>query len=206
MEGKVYSRVDLLGEYYRNNTKGGGVFGRLVDSLNKRRFQQYSFHVPRGMYLRMEHFCDFVEEAAEAPFTQDKLINALFHEFLMVAFKTLDINMTFKQLMMMKQGAGKGMQLVKQDPDSFTFRVLPGGHKQKMEKVYVSFRRSYAIKLEILLEDMDQVVPDHGFIFEDVLAYMYCDFVNAYNKGNRAQLVKRIIKSLGPQEDEDEDD
>ena len=201
MGEKVYSRADLLGKYYEEGVKNTGFMGRLKHRLNQERFQQYSFHIPRTVFLRGQQFCVYIEDMSETTFDHNTLINTLYHEFIMMTYQTLDLKIIYKHLLNMRLGAGSVMQFVKQDPWNATFTVKPGIQKQNMEKLYVSFRQKYALVLETLLEDLETLYPDHGFIFEDVLAYMYCDFINSYNKGNRKQLVKQIIKTIDSDEE-----
>lgn len=202
MDDKVYSRADLLGKYYEDGVKGAGFMGRLMRRLNQDRYQQFSFYIPRSIFLRGQQFCVYIEDISETTFDHNTLINTLYHEFIMMTYQTLDLKIIYKHLLNMRLGAGSAMQLVKQDPWNATYTAKSGIQKKNMEKIYVSFRQKYALVMETLLEDLEGLYPDHGFIFEDVLAYMYCDFINSYNMGNRKQLVKQIIKTIDGEREE----
>ena len=57
-------------------------------------------------------------------------------------------------------------------------------------------RKKFVLRGEILLADMEEVWPDHGFTMERIFELLYIDFIDQYRKGKSASVVERVLKLL----------
>ncbi|MEH7510754.1 hypothetical protein V7159_24240, partial [Priestia megaterium] len=76
------------------------------------------------------------------------------------------------------------------------YEVIHEYRDKNMEELKVKFRRKLILRGEILLADLESVFPDHGFMLENVLELLYCDFINNWRKGNNTKAMKDILKVL----------
>jgi hypothetical protein len=56
-------------------------------------------------------------------------------------------------------------------------------------------RRKYALRGEVLLADMEEVQPEHGYTLK-VFELLYIDFIDKFRKGDHAGVVEDILRLL----------
>ena len=57
-------------------------------------------------------------------------------------------------------------------------------------------RRKFALRGEVLLADMEEVQPGHGYTLERVFELLYIDFIDKFRKGDNLPLIKNILALL----------
>lgn len=192
-----YSSANLLEEELEERPQRGDFLGRMINKMVKTSNVLLTFQVPVSTYLRAEIFCEDIMDLAEdeANFTQEDLIDLLYYDFLHYAKKNPNPKAIHSLLVTLHRNSGKVMNLVNKDGGS-VYNVIHRENKQHMQTVRLTCKRKLALRGEVLLADMEEVFPNHGFTLEDVLEYLYCDFINKFRTGDNSEAVKTILRML----------
>lgn len=188
-----YSRADLLKEELAL-ISSSDLFGRFLQKVNKTSTVLLTIEVPLNLYLRAEVFCEDIQELAEMPFVQNDLINLLYNDFLTYAKKNPDPRALFRLLTSLDQQAGKDARLEKQVGS--VFKLTHKDVHQEMKTLQLRMRRKFALRGEVLLADMEEVQPEHGYTLERVFELLYIDFIDKFRKGDNAAAIKNILALL----------
>ena len=65
-----------------------------------------------------------------------------------------------------------------------------------MNTLQLRMRRKFALRGEVLLADMEEVQPQHGYTLEKVFELLYVDFIDKFRKGDNASAIKNILALL----------
>jgi hypothetical protein len=188
-----YSRANFLDEEL--SLIGSSDFlGKLLHKMNKSSIVLLSIDVPLNLYLRAEVFCEDIQELSNMPFVQNDLMNLLYNDFLLFAKKNPDPRALFRLLTSLDQQAGKDAQLEKQKES--VFKLIHKNKNQDMTTLHLRMRRKYALRGEVMLCDMEEVQPEHGYTLEKVMELLYIDFIDKFRKGNHADAVENILRLL----------
>ncbi|MEH7375680.1 hypothetical protein [Neobacillus drentensis] len=188
-----YSRADLLKEEL-SLIGSSDFFGRFLQKVNKTSSVLLTIEVPLNLYLRAEVFCEDIHELAEMPFVQNDLINLLYNDFLTYAKKNPDPRALFRLLTSLDQQAGKNTRLEKKGES--VFKLSHKDVHQEMKTMQLRMRRKFALRGEVLLADMEEVQPKHGYTLERVFELLYIDFIDKFRKGDNAAAIKNILALL----------
>lgn len=195
-----YSELNLMGEELKAYQKMS-FLGRIVHKITKSSTVMLKMYVPIETFARAEIFCQDVRDLSEVEtnFSQKDLINMLYHDFLTYGKKNPDPRKIHSLLVTLHKDSGLVLGL--EQGGASVFNVVHRDKKQNLQELIVPFRSELAARGEYLLADVETVFPDHGFKVEQVLEYLYCDFINKYRKGDNQDAIKTILKML---EEEDE--
>ena len=101
-----------------------------------------------------------------------------------------------------KDAYREGERNLIKEKNASIFRLEDKKKKKKTHTFQAYFKRKSALKGEIILEDMEVVVPDHGYTLEKILGLLYGDFISLFRRGENSEAD--ILRILG-YEDEDDD-
>jgi len=188
-----YSRADLLKEELA--LIGSSDFlGRFLQKVNKTSSVLFTIEIPLNLFLRAEVFCEDIQDLADMPFVQNDLINLLYNDFLTYAKKNPDQHALFRLLTSLDQQAGKDARLEKQGGS--VFKLIHKDVHQEMKILQLRMRRKFALRGEVLLADMEEFQPGHGYTLERVFELLYIDFIDKFRKGDNSAAIKIILALL----------
>ena len=188
-----YSRANLLADEL-SLMNSSDFFGKMIYRMNKSSSVLLQIEIPLTLYLRAEVFCEDIQELSEMPFEQNDLINLLYNDFLLFAKKNPDPRAIFRLLTSLDKTAGKEQQLQQQGKN--VFRMMHREVQQEIKVLQLRMRRKFALRGEILLADMEEVQPGHGYTLERVFELLYTDFIEKFRKGDNAAALNQIIALL----------
>lgn len=189
-----YSRADLLKKELFS-LQSNDFLGKMLHKMNKTSSILLMIEVPLNFYLRAEVFCEDIQDMAEMPFSQNKLVSILYEDFLRYAKRNPDPHSIFGLLASLERQAGKDPQLEQQNKT--VFKLVHKEVEQDFHTVNIRMRRNYALRGEVILADMEEVQPGHGYTLERVLELLYMDFIDKFRKGhNSADIINSILKLL----------
>jgi hypothetical protein len=188
-----YSQANLIDEEL-SLIGSTNFIGKMLHKMNKSSMILLSIEVPLNSYLRAEVFCEDIQDITETPFDQRTLLTLLYEDFLYEAKINPDLKKIFKVLTRLEHESGKTAVLEKKT-DSI-FKLIHKEQHEELKPLHVRMRRKYALRGEIILADMEESYPNHGFTIERVLELLYMDFIDAFRKGDTTEVIQKIIKLL----------
>ncbi|MFD4819627.1 hypothetical protein [Peribacillus butanolivorans] len=192
-----YSQANLIDEEL-SLIGSTNFIGKMLHKMNKSSIILLSVEVPLNSYLRAEVFCEDIQDITETPFDQRTLLTLLYEDFLYEAKINPDLKKIFKVLTRLEHESGKTAVLEKKT-DSI-FKLIHKEQHMELKSLDVRMRRKYALRGEIILADMEDAHPNHGYTIERVLELLYMDFIDAFRKGNNTEVIQKIIKLLDVEE------
>lgn len=189
----IYSQANLLKDEL-SFIQANDFLGRLLYKLNKASKVLLMIDIPVNLYLRAEVFCEDIQDMSEMPFSQNHLVSILYEDFLRYAKKNPQPFAIFKMLTSIDQQAGKDSQL--QQQGATVFKLIHKDAQQETHTVNISMRRAFALRGEVLLADMEEVQPGHGYTLERVLELLYIDFIDKFRKGHNSENAVNGILNL----------
>ncbi|MEK4951939.1 hypothetical protein NST12_16730 [Bacillus sp. FSL W8-1127] len=190
---KKYSEADVLGEEFSLLPNTNKFLGKLIYRFHRMSSTFLVIEVPLNIYLRAEIFCEDVRDLSETEFGQQDLMNLLYHDFLRYAQKNPDPQYIFQLLTSLDPSHGNKIHLQKK-PNSSTFQRTEKPIQQ--QTLYITLRKKYALRGEVLLADMEEIFPNHGFTLEKIFRLLYCDFIEKLKKGENNKSIENILKLL----------
>ncbi|MGM0890477.1 MAG: hypothetical protein ACQEW5_26935 [Bacillota bacterium] len=192
-----YSQANLIDEEL-SLIRSNNFIGKMLHKMNKTSVILLSIQVPLNSYLRAEIFCEDIQDLSEMPFSQNDLMKLLYEDFLYFAKINPDPKKMFKLLSTLERESGKDAILEKQT-DSI-FKLIHKDQHQELETLELRMRRKYALRGEVLLADLEEHHPNHGYTIERVIELLYMDFIDTFRKGDNTEAVQKIIKLLDVEE------
>jgi len=193
-----YSQIDLLAEEL-SLIGEKDLLSKIIYKMTKTSSVILTIEVPLSFYLRAEVFCEDITELSKIKFNQKDLMNLLFNDFMLFAKKKPE-PLTIFRLLTSLERESEGISNLEKQQGGNVFKLIHQQREQKMQLLQLRFRRKAALRGEILLADMEEVQPEHGYTLEKVLTLLYCDFVDKLRKGNISAAIDSIISSLiGPE-------
>ncbi|MCT8138669.1 hypothetical protein H1D32_13495 [Anaerobacillus sp. CMMVII] len=163
-------------------------------------------NVPRSHYFRMKVLCEDISELSGALFTQQKMIELLWNDFINQVKKVPNFEMVYSLLLERetKMIVTTKEVLLEERKNSFAFfeteKVIPVRKLKKNEIISATFQyrmnRKQALRGEVMLADIAEIHPDHHFTLERVLEIIYCDFIEKYKQGESEKVVEQIVESI----------
>lgn len=191
-----YSNLDLLDQELTQPLPGRRDFlGRIIYKMDRSSTKVLSMNIPMGVFLRAQIFCEDIEHLSEKVFTQADLIDLLYMDFLTYAMKNPNPQALYNMLVALERDSGKDLGIIKSEGRS-VYQVIHSDNRENMEQLTIRFKRKVILRGEMLLSDLAGVFPDHGFMVENVLEYLYCDFINKFRKGDNSEAIKTILRML----------
>ena len=192
-----YSSLDILNDELTNMPKKGDLLGKLFYRFEKSSSKELTIRVPMSVYLRAQIFCEDIETLAESDksFDQVDLIELLYNDFLKFAMRNPNPKALYDMLLTLERNSATELG-IRRKKETSVFTVIHAEKKENIEEMKVIFRRKLILRGEILLSDLSGAFPDHGFTVENVLEYLYCDFINKFRRGDNAAAIKTILDML----------
>ena len=190
---RKYSQANLLEEEL-SLMKSFDFFGRLLYKMNKSSTVLLSIDVPLSLYLRTEVFCEDIQDLSNMPFVQNDLMNLLYNDFLLFAKKNPNPMALFRMLTSLEVQAGKDAKLERKG--TTVFKLIHTEKQQDMKTLNLRMRRKFALRGEVMLADMEEVEPNHGYTLEKVFELLYIDFIDKFRKGDHTNAVDNILRLL----------
>lgn len=191
---KRYSNSNLLEKELTPRSRNS-FFGRMLYGIDKAKTITVSLLVPMDIFVRAQVLCEDIEDMSNMEFTQADLIDILYMDFLTYVQENPDHQKIFNMLVQLERSSGKDLGIVRSKEGSI-YEVIHEYRDKNMEELKVKFRGKFILRGEILLADLEHVFPNHGFMVENVLELLYCDFINNCRQGNNKKAVKNILKTL----------
>ena len=195
---RKYSQANLLDEEL-SLIRSSDFFGKLLHKINKSSTVLLTLNIPLLLYLRAEVFCEDIEDLSNMPFVQNDLIQLLYHDFLLFAQKNPNPKALFRLLTSLETQAEKDVILEKKGDTIFTLV-----HKEKqaeMKTLNLRMRRKFALRGEVMLADMEEVEPEHGYTLEKVFELLYIDFIEKFRKGSHTGAIENILRLLDDEQE-----
>ena len=189
-----YSQANLLKDELSSLEHRGSFIGRVIHQMNKNTSIFFTFNVPKSLFLRAEILCEDIEELSEMYFSQNTLINLLYKDFLTFARKKPDPRAHFNLLCSLEGKAGKESYLQKQN--AHTFKMVYEQTHQEIKEMKIQLKRKIALRGEVLLADMEEVQPQHGYTLEKIFELLYVDFIDTFRKGDSTETLNKLLKLL----------
>ncbi|MDW7617556.1 hypothetical protein SC499_23465 [Peribacillus simplex] len=188
-----YSQANLIDEEL-SLIGSSNFIGKLLHKVNKSSTVLLSIDVPLNLFLRAEIFCEDIQDLSDMHFKQNDLMNLLYNDFLLFAKKNPDSKALFRLITSLDHYAGKNSRLEKSGESAF--KLIHIDKNQEMKTLNLRMRRKFALRGEVLLADMEEVQPGHGYTLERVFELLYIDFIDKFRKGNHEGVVENILRLL----------
>jgi len=194
---KKYSSANLL-EDELSSIGVSDFLNKLLYKLNKNSSVLLNINIPLNLYLRVEIFCEDIQDLSEIAFNQNDLMNLLYEDFLLFAKKNPNPKAVFKLLTSLDHVGGKECSLEPQGES--IFKLVHIEQRQSMQKLQIKMKRKLALRGEVLLADIEEVQPEHGYTLERVLELLYIDFIDKFRKGDNETAINNILSLLSDEE------
>lgn len=186
------------------HAKPTSIVDRFIWGVTRRGSIEYNISLPVSVFLRLQVFCEDIEELSDYVFTPQDLIEALYDDFLYFSKKVADIDKIHNQLMLQNELMENVYPSGNERSTNDKRLILKNNEiVSKIQNVSPSFvtlkigiKRKKALRGEIVLADMEEQYSDHPFSLEKILSIMVFDFVNEVKNGNAKALIERVLNSL----------
>ncbi|QHA38659.1 hypothetical protein D5E69_22730 (plasmid) [Rossellomorea marisflavi] len=173
----------------------GKLFGGIFDKVFSPNQHVYTFRIPTSVYLRTEMFCEDITEESEYDFDVADLINVLIEDFLRGIRRNPDPEYIYRGLVSRDHKKAVIINHHIYEERSVS-KCTPTPNLMELS---VHLERRQALKLEIFLADLYEVLNEEPVYVEDVIEILLCDFINSYKQGliNNAfdEIIKHFTKS-----------
>ncbi len=167
LEGE--SSAHLLGKLWHRTKQSGSL---LLD-----------IYLPVPVYVRGKAFCEDIQELSEMDFSQADLINILYHDWLLFAKRTNNLMLLYNLLASLEP---------KEKLQKSALYTVEGGTSKK--RLHVQIKRRHLLRGELLLSDLEEKVPKHGYTIERVFELLYANFMNKHKNGE--EVVGEILRFI----------
>lgn len=189
-----YSKYDLIGkELIRLNEVSqpkslferfeGFFFDRLLDSYT------FSLKIPNYLYFRGKILCEDVTELSGYPFSMEDLVYLLYRRFL-TSVKEIDDPLHVYNLLLVR--VPDKAQLKKRGS------LIDALYKDEETVQYINLKlkKKYVLRGEVLLRDLENMIPEHNLTVEKLLETTIIDFLKEYQNGNNSRVINSLIQQL----------
>ncbi|MCM3715428.1 hypothetical protein M3202_15255 [Alkalihalobacillus oceani] len=188
MDRQSYSEIDLIGQELKEYTRERPSFlGFCISLLEKKRMGNLKIRVPKKTLKRAIAFCKDVERIIEEPFQPAMIIDILLDEFLLELAKKNDVFNIFRNL---RSRNYKPIEFVRYN--ALNSELLQGS--LSYNEITLELKRDDILRIEWMLDDLEEQYANHGFTVETVIEILFCDFIEEYRKGGMPKAVDRIIR------------
>ena len=205
---KSYSRIGLLKEFlFRDEEKRG-----FLDYWFSRK-RMITIEIPYYDYLRGKIFIEDLRDSYKdhVPITFDisALIYMLYDDFLLQVKRGANHKDIAKYLLSCKDQFKKEEKRVLKQVSShvFEFEVIDEDEEESYENesgmqnqtayLDIILKETELLRAEVLLYDLEQFLNDEAILVEELMKYIYLDFVTKVKvSGNSKQIQKSIVKKL----------
>lgn len=190
---KKYSQYDLIGEeMLRLNIQRQPrrFLERLEDLFFNAVFSKYNFSlkIPNHVYFRAKILCEDVKDLSGYNFEVQDLIYLLYRSFLH-SVKEIDDPLSIYNLVFVRINS---KPQVKKSGNFITLNY----REEAIQYVNISLKKKYVLRGEVLLRDLENIVPGHSLTVETILETIFLDFIKEYQSGNSRNIINELINKL----------
>lgn len=164
----------------------------------------FELSVPRSSYFRMKVLCEDINELSGELFTQQKMLDILWRDFINQVKKVPNFKTVYDLLMEREtKMTVVTTEMIQVQKNTFTFfeseQLVPTNKRvKKNDSSIFNYRmnRKQALRGEVLLADIAEIYPNHHFTLERVLEIIYCDFIEKYKQGESENVVEQIVENI----------
>jgi len=206
---KRVSAVDLIGSRIKEIDeiqKKKGFFSRF---LQKRKwFEPDTVHlelkIPHYDLVRGELFCEDITEMAagddeeqELTFEIDDLLFLLYKDFL-IQIRHYDMRALYEKVKNLQEKYQTKSVDLKQKNEFVWERIEKTSSRgQKIVNYWIEVKKKYVLRGEVFLLDLSNKYQDVTMTVEELMSYLYRDFIYNVRKGNNDKIIREILKNLG---------
>jgi len=206
---KRVSAVDLIGSRIKEIDeiqKKKGYFSRF---LQKRKwFEPDTVHlelkIPHYDLVRGELFCEDITEMAagddeeqELTFEIDDLLFLLYKDFL-IQIRHYDMRALYEKVKNLQSKYQTRSVDLKQKNEFVWERIektLSRG--QRIVNYWFEIKKKYVLRGEVFLLDLSNKYQDVSMTVEELISFLYSDFIYNVRQGNNDKIIREILKNLG---------
>ena len=147
---------------------------------------KFSLKVPNYLYFRAKVLCEDVYDLSGYDIKVEELVYLLYRGFLQTV-KEYDDPLSIYQLVFVRVSGNVTVQkkgrffLLEEKDDSVQY-------------LNISLKKKYVMRGEVLLRDLELIIPDHGLTVELILETLFIDFMKEYQKGNTRKTIANLIE------------
>jgi hypothetical protein len=172
-----------------------GLFDKLLHHIS-RKFAptidlKYTITVPVSEFLRGELFCEDVSEVIARSFTQTHLISILLDDFLYQAKHRKNPYDLYREL---QSGIQHPIEIFHYTGEHEIQHI--NKQAQRNKEIDCTIKRKKALRLEVILSDLANLEPEITFSVNDVIQFLYRNFIQKYQNGTLANELENIVKRL----------
>lgn len=193
----IYSQMDVIGIerwVIENRKRKQGFLKRAANSIMSKENPCYSFdfYVIEDIYIRGLSIANRISDRLDIEFDIEDLADALYADFLQFVDRSYDIPTIYKQL----QSGGLSPASRYRYTDNEIRNGVYFGDVLGYEITTTNLMHKDALRGELLLEDMNEFYPNHGYTLEGILETVFYNFVDGCRKGNIDRPIDRIIQYI----------
>lgn len=206
---KRVSAVDLIGARIKEIDeiqKKKGFFSRF---LQKRKWFEpdtvlLELKIPHYDLVRGELFCEDITEMAagddeeqELTFEIDDLLFLLYKDFL-IQIRHYDMRALYEKVKNLQSKYQIRSMDLKQKNEFVWERIektLSRG--QRIVNYWFEIKKKYVLRGEVFLLDLSNKYQDVSMTVEELISFLYSDFIYNVRQGNNDKIIREILKNLG---------
>jgi hypothetical protein len=190
---KAYSQYNLIEEELfrlESEKEAKSIFSKLSDLILSKLFEwcEFNIKVPNYIYLRAKILCEDVELLSGYEFRVHELIYLLYRMFLHKMIKQDDPFYIYQVINVRSLDKPK-VKRVGQFMDIEDYN-------DKVKSVNVRIKRKYVLRGEVILRDLENIVPNHNLTIEKILETIFIDFIKEYQSGSFKNAMNVLIQAL----------
>lgn len=194
---KAYSQYNLIEEELfrlESEKEAKSLFSKLSDLVLSKLFEwcEFNIKVPNYLYLRAKILCEDVELLSGYEFQVHELIYLLYRMFLHKMIQQDDPFYIYQVINVRSLDKPK-VKKVGQLMDIGDNDKLKS---DKVKSVNVRIKRKYVLRGEVILRDLENIVPNHNLTIEKILETIFIDFIKEYQSGNFKNAMNVLIQAL----------
>jgi len=206
---KRVSAIDLIGARIKEIDeiqKKKGFFSRF---LQKRKWFEsdtvlLELKIPHYDLVRGELFCEDITEMAagddeeqELTFEIDDLLFLLYKDFL-IQIRHYDIRTLYEKVKNLQSKYQTRSMDLKQKNDFVWERIEKTSSRgQKIINYLFEIKKKYVLRGEVFLLDLSSKYQDVTMTVEELISFLYSDFIYNVRQGNNDKIIREILKNLG---------
>lgn len=206
---KRVSAVDLIGARIKEIDeiqKKKGFFSRF---LQKRKWFEsdtvlLELKIPHYDLVRGELFCEDITEMAagddgeqELTFEIDDLLCLLYKDFL-IQIRHYDMRTLYEKVKNLQSKYQTRSVELKQKNEFVWERIEKiSSRGQKIVNYWIEVKKKYVLRGEVFLLDLSNKYQDVSMTVEELISFLYRDFINNVRQGNNDKIIREILKNIG---------
>lgn len=207
---KRVSAADLIGLRIKEIDeiqKRKGYFSRF---LQKRKwFEPDTVHlelkIPHYDLVRGELFCEDINDelaasedgVQELTFEIDDLLFLLYKDFL-IQIRHYDMCTLYDKVRnLQSKYQTRSMDLKKKNEFVWERIEKTSSRRQKIVNYWFEIKKKYVLRGEVFLFDLSNKYQDVSMTVEELISFLYSDFIYNVRQGNNDKIIREILKNLG---------